>query len=687
VPSARRGLCGAGRMLACTLIAASFLIFTPSLVTQTRLLDSLKVILPAHQDSSRYRILITLCWEMRAVNPQESIRYGEEALRLATQYGITIDVSRTHRFVGVAYRNVGDYPHAIEHMFKALEQDEQSGDKTEIGHSLNTIGRIFIAQQKPQDAATYLERAFQIAQKSNDERLLAYCLLNMMQVRHLQGNYSESLGFGLRALKLWEKIGAKSNIAATYLDLGLQFKELANYQTALEYYDKALALFEELQQGADISTTKNRIGIIYLSLGQVLMAQINAQQAFKLAQTLSLRLQMKESLWILAETASKQGNYKQSLEYYRVFKTMSDSLFSEESAKQSALYNAQYEYGQREQQIAMLENKARQQTYIRNGLIAIAILLIAGMLLFANRLRLKQHSEAMLARRAEEFAEANTMLRKAQFEIAEQNRRLVEMDKEKTDFLALTAHDLQNPLSAIHGIAEALHNESHQTSMVAGQHVYQLSGVILETSKRMFEMIVKILNSNALETGRFNIEAIPFEINFIITSIIDRFEQMALLKNIRIETVLPREPLVVFADQHATIEILENLLSNALKYSPREKRIVVSLRSIQILPANSILTREDWEAAQSGTINSFTESCIRIAVKDEGPGLTEEDKTHLFTKFAKLSAQPTAGEQSTGLGLSIVKHLTEAMNGRIWCESEYGYGASFIVELPAAKPE
>jgi signal transduction histidine kinase len=74
--------------------------------------------------------------------------------------------------------------------------------------------------------------------------------------------------------------------------------------------------------------------------------------------------------------------------------------------------------------------------------------------------------------------------------------------------------------------------------------------------------------------------------------------------------------------------------------------------------------------------------CLEVA--DEGPGISEEDKKRLFAKFARLSARPTGGEHSTGLGLSIVKKLVEAMNGRVWCESELGNGATFILVLPAS---
>jgi signal transduction histidine kinase len=75
---------------------------------------------------------------------------------------------------------------------------------------------------------------------------------------------------------------------------------------------------------------------------------------------------------------------------------------------------------------------------------------------------------------------------------------------------------------------------------------------------------------------------------------------------------------------------------------------------------------------------------VRVVVRDEGPGLSSDDKAKLFGKFARLSARPTGGESSTGLGLSIVKRMVETMNGVVWCESTLGEGAIFAVEFPAA---
>ena len=126
-------------------------------------------------------------------------------------------------------------------------------------------------------------------------------------------------------------------------------------------------------------------------------------------------------------------------------------------------------------------------------------------------------------------------------------------------------------------------------------------------------------------------------------------------KNIQIICECPDE-LEIFLDKMALRQILDNLISNAVKFSPFSKKIYFKMHG-------------DGEK-------------ITFSIKDEGPGLTEDDKLKLFGKFNRLSAQPTGDENSTGLGLSIAKKLTEAMNGKIRCESEAGQGAEFIVEFP-----
>jgi signal transduction histidine kinase len=112
---------------------------------------------------------------------------------------------------------------------------------------------------------------------------------------------------------------------------------------------------------------------------------------------------------------------------------------------------------------------------------------------------------------------------------------------------------------------------------------------------------------------------------------------------------------VASLDRSLIVQIIDNLLSNAIKFSNHNTKVHVTLKD--------------------------ENQTIRFEIDDEGPGITEEDKPQLFQKFQKLHARPTDGESSTGLGLSIVKKYVEAMKGKVWCESEFGKGAKFIVEF------
>ncbi len=173
---------------------------------------------------------------------------------------------------------------------------------------------------------------------------------------------------------------------------------------------------------------------------------------------------------------------------------------------------------------------------------------------------------------------------------------------------------------------------------------------------RLNEMIAKILDVEAIESRQMNLKMESVSLSEILNNVTDRYLSDAEKKSIIINRNIPAE-ITIQADKNYAEQVLENLLSNAIKFSPFDRSVFVNL------------------TAQSGK--------ALCEIKDQGPGLSEEDKKKLFGKYQKLSAKPTGNEISTGLGLSIVKKFIEAMNGEIWCESELGQGASFFVKFEA----
>jgi signal transduction histidine kinase len=152
------------------------------------------------------------------------------------------------------------------------------------------------------------------------------------------------------------------------------------------------------------------------------------------------------------------------------------------------------------------------------------------------------------------------------------------------------------------------------------------------------------------------IHTVAMDVVPISEMVTDIFRDRAEAKNITLHFESAEREMTALADEQMYNQIIENILSNAIKYSPLGKNIFVRI--------------------------ALRDTVVRVEVQDEGPGISSEDMQKLFGKFARLSARPTGGEHSTGLGLNIVKKMVAAMHGKVWCESELGKGATFIVELP-----
>jgi ligand-binding sensor domain-containing protein/signal transduction histidine kinase len=261
-----------------------------------------------------------------------------------------------------------------------------------------------------------------------------------------------------------------------------------------------------------------------------------------------------------------------------------------------------------------------------------------------------QHHLEELDKQAHEIELSNLELRG-------KNLQLEALHQEKNEFLGIVAHDLKNPLSSIALTASLIHTYRQRHG---AEWIDEQMNKIEEMTGRMTSIITNLLDVNALESGNYNFHVEDFDIVPIVAMVVREYRSKSLSKNIGIIAELPPENTTLARADSAIVQgILDNLLSNAVKYSPHGKHVFVRVVS--------------------------ADAAVRIEVQDEGQGISEEDMKKLFGKFARLSAQPTGGEHSTGLGLSIVKKMVAAMQGKVWCESEVGRGATFIVELP--KPQ
>jgi signal transduction histidine kinase len=290
-----------------------------------------------------------------------------------------------------------------------------------------------------------------------------------------------------------------------------------------------------------------------------------------------------------------------------------------------------------------LEQKTRTSNYL------IALTTVVGSFLFI--IVLMYHKRNV---QKKEIEAQRASIEQKRLQLEKRNEHLVALNEEKNNLIKMLAHDLRTPINHVQGLAQVFMLSNPQ--LPDDQKVVIQN--ITDAALRLNKMIANILDIDAVENHRVKVIAEMVPLVPLLQKVIKSFEKNASRKEITLVLVAAEARPIIVADPLFLIQIFENLISNALKFSEKRTEVTVHVQSIA--------------------------DHAMVSVKDQGPGLSEEDQQLLFKKFQRLSTHPTDGEKSTGLGLSIVKQYVELMGGRVWCESEPGKGASFNVTFPLA---
>jgi two-component system CheB/CheR fusion protein len=231
---------------------------------------------------------------------------------------------------------------------------------------------------------------------------------------------------------------------------------------------------------------------------------------------------------------------------------------------------------------------------------------------------------------------------------------LEQLGEDKDELMGILTHDLKNLLSGMQMSAERLRDSS---GSLTDPKLRLMVENISYSSSQMLAFVKEFLANASFGHG-LTLKTESVSLWEAAAHAVGQYQEAARRKTLVLHEVLPAEHAAVQADPTALSQVLGNLVSNAVKFSPPGKEISIGLRS--------------------------ADSYVECYVQDQGPGFTEADKTRMFQRYGRLSAQPTGGEPSAGLGLSIVKKLVEAMGGALICESTAGSGARFTVRLPKA---
>lgn len=270
-----------------------------------------------------------------------------------------------------------------------------------------------------------------------------------------------------------------------------------------------------------------------------------------------------------------------------------------------------------------------------------------------NGLLLLVEDSTAYGRLHHELVQDRNELRLVQRELAAANEALVKLDRMKSIFLSMAAHDLRTPLSAIHGYSELMLMDS--SDILQPDYKMYLQIIHLQ-SARLNQLIDDILDLDLIERDQLSLNSGPCQINALIEEVVATLKFNLDRREITVHLNLSTESTVILAESKKMLRVFYNLIGNAIKY-----------------------------IYDGGNIHLHTakqEDKIIITIEDDGPGMSQEQTKNLFTLYYRTEDAEKSAVSGTGLGLFIVKTFVEAHNGEISVESKPGSGTKFTIRLP-----
>jgi len=258
----------------------------------------------------------------------------------------------------------------------------------------------------------------------------------------------------------------------------------------------------------------------------------------------------------------------------------------------------------------------------------------------------------VILRDISERKRAEQELMKALEDLERAHSELKKLDAVKTEFLNITSHELRSPLTSILGYAELL-NDGLLGSITDAQKE-AIYGV-LRNSQQLSRLVEDLLDFTSMEAGALRLDLRPCKISSILIDAVDSMKSIIEEAGCKIDLDMPQDLPVVKGDTERIIQVIYNLIDNALKFSPEGGNIKVGAREVT-----------DY---------------VEVYVKDEGIGISQEEKDKIFDKFYQIDMSDKRRVRGIGLGLAISKAIIEASGGSIWMDSEIGKGSTFKFTL------
>ncbi len=541
-------------------------------------------------------------------------------------------------FISLAYLQAGYYENGIRNGLRLLQLKDMLG-KSKVD-TYTEIADIYAHRKDLPKAHEYYTLALEeCIRKENEPASLAFCYQNYGEILVKMDSLDKAYKLFEKALKYIEVGDHIEEKALIYLNLGNCLLKQKKYQHAKDYF----LLCEKISSNKTSPRfpVQARAGLVkvFYELGQDSLCTQMGKAVILEAQKLREKPLILDLSLLLSEAHKRLKQFDVSLNYLFMHINYGDSLFwiQKETSIRDMQIKYEVEITEAENQKLTIENQLNESRFY-NTLVVVFFLIVLLLLILGVLLR---------------FRSLNIKLDLQNKIISSQYDDLLRLDKEKNFILSFITHDLRNLLQRIFGYIYIVREYGGLQEQEQFKKVF---AGLQATEHEIKSLVNNTLDSQMLEEGKIVINKTQTNIVEILNLLIDNLNYRASQKNIKLDFYYNENRIFAYSDEIVLERILDNLISNAIKFSPFGSVVSVSVHN------------EDQE--------------VKVWIQDQGPGFNQEDLKNMFQKFSKLSARPTDDEVSTGLGLSIVKSMSEKLDIKLNYGNLNPVGAFFSLSIP-----
>ncbi len=623
------------------------------------IIDSLEILLKKSEGKEKVDLLNSLSREYRNVSYKSALGYSSQAYDLAAELNYFEGMSDAANRTGNIYFFLRDTTRALEQYRKSLELAQAIGSEKRKGIIYHNLGVLYSNLNEFETAIQYYKQGLEAKIKDGDKALMSSSLSNLGWALFRSGEYTKAIEYYKQFTKLREELNDSLTMADGYRNIGVTFLKMGDYNKSVSNLQKAYNIYETISDSLGMIQSFFNIGEALLQNNSLEGARVHLEMARDFAERVNNNELMRDILRELSLLNEKEKNFKEAWILHTRFSSLKDSLDRVESARLLEELKIIYETENTANQGQILEMEhdiktaqIRREKNFRTYLIISVLLLmvIAGIIL--SRLYIKQRLNKKLKEKIKTLQYTHDKLKRS-----EENLRNMNITKDR--FFGIIAHDLKNPFNALMGFSDML---SENLDELTGEEISKYVEIIHNSASNLYRLLENLLLWSATQTGNISFAPENFDLRVLAQKEIS-LQKNALLKK-KIAVVNKIAPGInVYADVELISKTFNNLLDNAIKFSPEGGTITLSAVALQ--------------------------SYAEISIADTGQGMTEEQIQHLFRLENK---QSQASEQrGTGLGLILSKHFVERNSGFIDVISTPNRGTTFIFSIPLAekakKPE